>query len=126
MYSLIKFSSFSEICFSIIPYNLQHVSPYLKFGHLLLLSLTITVYHTELSRILQIMQVIQKGGYLKNQTKKSITRLAYSLDEAAQMLGVSKGHLQNENMRGKLNFLKSGRRTLVTAQEIQRYLSELA
>lgn len=62
---------------------------------------------------------------MKNQTKESITKLAYSLDEAAHMLGVSKGHLRNENLRGKLNFLKSGRRTLVTAQEIQRYLSEL-
>ncbi len=61
---------------------------------------------------------------MKNETGKVINKLAYSLEETAQMLGVSKGHLRNENIKGKLNFFRSGRRTLVTAKEIQRYLSE--
>ncbi len=62
---------------------------------------------------------------MKNQIKEGINKLAYSLEEVAQMLGVSIGHLRNENARGKLNLLKSGRRTLITATEINRYLAEL-
>ncbi len=62
---------------------------------------------------------------MKHQTTGEISKLAYSLEEVARMLGVSKGHLRNENTRGKLNLLKSGRRTLITATEISRYLAEL-
>jgi len=52
-------------------------------------------------------------------------RLAYSLKEVAEMLGVSQGHLRNEHKRGKLKFSKSSDRTLILATELQRYLSEL-
>ena len=62
---------------------------------------------------------------MNNKQEWSLQKLAYSLEEVAQMLGVSKGHLRNENIRGKLNFLKSGRRTLITVTEIHRYLAEL-
>ena len=60
---------------------------------------------------------------MQQQTTGEVTKLAYSLDEVARMLGVSKGHLRNENIRGKLNLLKSGRRTLITEAEIRRYLA---
>ncbi len=62
---------------------------------------------------------------MNSRLKLGLQKLTYSLEEAAQMLGVSKGHLRNENIRGKLNLLKSGRRTLITATEIDRYLVEL-
>jgi excisionase family DNA binding protein len=53
-------------------------------------------------------------------------KIAYSLEEASEMLGVSKGHLRNENTRGKLKFLRSGRRILITSVEIHRYLESLS
>ena len=53
-----------------------------------------------------------------------IRRLAYSLKEAAALLGVSQGHLRNENRRGKLRFLKSGSRTLVADSELCRYIEQ--
>jgi hypothetical protein len=52
-------------------------------------------------------------------------RLAYSLKEVTEMLGVSEGHLRNENRRQKLRFTKSASRTLILATELQRYLREL-
>lgn len=47
---------------------------------------------------------------------------AHSLQEAARLLDVSIGHLRNEFKRGKIKFIKSGRRTLVTDAELNRYL----
>jgi excisionase family DNA binding protein len=61
---------------------------------------------------------------MKEQKNLSVQRWAYSLDEAAEMLGVSKGHLRNENKRGKLKFIKSSRRTLVGSEELQKYIEE--
>ncbi|MDQ3821482.1 MAG: helix-turn-helix domain-containing protein [Acidobacteriota bacterium] len=60
------------------------------------------------------------------QLKKSISidRLAFSLAEAAEQIGVSIGHLRNENKRGKLRFIKSGARTLVLAEDLRLYLQE--
>ena len=49
-------------------------------------------------------------------------RLAYSLRETSLFLGVSQGHLRNENKRGKLRFFKSGRRTLVLMTDLEDYL----
>ncbi len=57
---------------------------------------------------------------------QKIIKLAYSLDESANMLGVSKGHIRNEHVRGKLQLIKSGRRTLILAEELKRYLKELS
>jgi hypothetical protein len=57
--------------------------------------------------------------------KEGLKKVAYSLDEASAMTGLSKGHLRNENKRGKLELLKSSRRTLILASELNRYLSEL-
>jgi len=51
-------------------------------------------------------------------------KLAYSLNEAGQLIGVSTGHLRNENQRGKLRFVKSGRRTLIMDEDLRRYLEE--
>lgn len=52
-------------------------------------------------------------------------KFAYSLAEISVLTSLSKSHLRNENKRGKLRFLKSGRRTLVTYAELARYLAGL-
>ncbi len=57
--------------------------------------------------------------------ESSVERLAYSLNEVAEMIGVSKGHLRNENKRGEIAFAKSSRRTIILASELRRYLAEL-
>lgn len=49
---------------------------------------------------------------------------AYSIQKAAELLDVSIGHLRNEFKRGKIKFVKSGRRTLITDDELRRYLQE--
>lgn len=49
-------------------------------------------------------------------------KIAYSIKEVAQLIGVSPGHLRNENLRGKLRFVKSGRRILIIDEDLQTYL----
>jgi excisionase family DNA binding protein len=52
-------------------------------------------------------------------------RKAFSLKEAAEALGgVSVGFLRLESLRGHLHVTRLGRRVLITAQELDRYLAE--
>lgn len=51
-------------------------------------------------------------------------KIAYSIVEAANLIGVSPQHLRNENQRGKLKFARSGRRILIMDSELRRYLEE--
>jgi excisionase family DNA binding protein len=51
-------------------------------------------------------------------------RLAWSLREAAEALGVSERFLRNEIRRGKLGAIKRGRRVLVRAETLDRYLRD--
>jgi excisionase family DNA binding protein len=53
-----------------------------------------------------------------------LEKLAYSVEEAALLLGVSPNHLRNERTRGKLRFSKLGRRAVILATELRRYLEE--
>jgi excisionase family DNA binding protein len=52
------------------------------------------------------------------------SRLAWSLREAAEALGVSERFLRNEIRRGKLGAIKRGRRVLVRAETLDRYLRD--
>lgn len=52
------------------------------------------------------------------------SRLAWSLREAAEALGVSERFLRNEIRRGKLVAIKRGRRVLVLAETLDRYLRD--
>jgi excisionase family DNA binding protein len=61
---------------------------------------------------------------MKEQKNLGVEKIAHSLKEASSRLGVSVGHLRNEHRRGKLRFVKSGRRTLITDAELRRYLAE--
>jgi excisionase family DNA binding protein len=49
-------------------------------------------------------------------------RLAYSLDEAARLTGISRDLLYDEMRRGNLTYLKVGRRRLITRQHLNQFL----
>jgi excisionase family DNA binding protein len=49
-------------------------------------------------------------------------RLAYSVDEAARLTGLSRDLLYDEMRRGNLSFIKVGRRRLITRQHLQQFL----
>jgi len=49
-------------------------------------------------------------------------RLAYSVDEAARLTGLSRDLLYDEMRRGNLVYVKVGRRRLITRQHLQQFL----
>ena len=49
-------------------------------------------------------------------------RLAYSVDEAAQLTGLSRDLLYDEMRRGHLRYRKVGRRRLITRQHLEEFL----
>ncbi len=49
-------------------------------------------------------------------------RLAYSVDEAARLTGLSRDLLYDEMRRGNLTYIKVGRRRLITLQHLQQFL----
>jgi len=49
-------------------------------------------------------------------------RLAYSVDEAACLTGLSRDLLYDEMRRGNLAYVKVGRRRLITRQHLQQFL----
>jgi excisionase family DNA binding protein len=49
-------------------------------------------------------------------------RLAYSVDEAAQLTGLSRDLLYDEMRRGHLDYLKVGRRRLITRWHLEQFL----
>jgi excisionase family DNA binding protein len=49
-------------------------------------------------------------------------RLAYSVDEAARLTGLSRDLLYDEMRRGHLDYLKVGRRRLITRRHLEQFL----
>jgi excisionase family DNA binding protein len=49
-------------------------------------------------------------------------RLAYSVDEAARLTGLSRDLLYDEMRRGNLEYLKIGRRRLITRHHLEQFL----
>jgi excisionase family DNA binding protein len=49
-------------------------------------------------------------------------RLAYSVDEAARLTGLSRDLLYDEMRRGNLGYLKVGRRRLITRHHLAQFL----
>jgi excisionase family DNA binding protein len=49
-------------------------------------------------------------------------RLAYSVDEAARLTGLSRDLLYDEMRRGHLDYVKVGRRRLITRQHLEQFL----
>jgi excisionase family DNA binding protein len=50
-------------------------------------------------------------------------RLAYSLDESAELIGVTRRHLEHEAARGYLRTIRSGGRRLASAAALREYLA---
>ena len=48
-------------------------------------------------------------------------RLAYSVDEAAQLTGLSRDLLYDQMRRGNLPYVKMGRRRLITRQHLEEF-----
>ena len=51
-------------------------------------------------------------------------RLAYSIDEAARLTGLSRDLLYAEMRRGNLVYRKVGRRRLITRHHLQQFLGD--
>ena len=49
-------------------------------------------------------------------------RLAYSVNEAARLTGLSRDLLYDEMRRGNLDYIKVGRRRLITRQHLEQFL----
>lgn len=52
----------------------------------------------------------------------SAERLAYSVNEAARLTGLSRDLLYDEMRRGHLDYVKVGRRRLITRQHLEQFL----
>jgi excisionase family DNA binding protein len=50
-------------------------------------------------------------------------RLAYSVDEAARLTGLSRDLLYDQMRQGHLDYLKVGRRRLITRQHLEQFLA---
>ena len=50
-------------------------------------------------------------------------RLAYSVDEAAQITGLSRDLLYDQMRTGRLAYLKVGRRRIITCQHLEAFLT---
>ena len=53
-----------------------------------------------------------------------LTRLAYSVDEAAQATGLSRDLLYDEMRAGRLGYLKVGRRRLISREQLETFLAQ--
>jgi len=50
------------------------------------------------------------------------SRLAYSVEEAARLTGLSRDLLYDQMRRGNLSYIKVGRRRLITRQHLNQFL----
>ena len=50
-------------------------------------------------------------------------RLAYSVDEAAQITGLSRDLLYDQMRTGQLGYIKVGRRRIITRQHLEAFLT---
>jgi len=53
-------------------------------------------------------------------------RLAYSVDEAARITGLSRDLLYDQMRAGRLGYLKVGRRRIITRQHLEAFLATSA
>ena len=57
--------------------------------------------------------------------KLSDVKLAYGMDEAAQMLGVSSTQIRSWIRQGKLRVVRAGRRVLIRREVLEEFLRDL-
>ena len=55
-----------------------------------------------------------------------VDRLAYSVEEAARITGLSRDLLYDQMRAGKLRYLKVGRRRIITRQNLESFLTRTA
>ncbi len=53
-------------------------------------------------------------------------RLAYSVDEVAQITGLSRDLLYDQMRTGRLGYTKVGRRRIITRQHLEAFLAKAA
>jgi excisionase family DNA binding protein len=53
-------------------------------------------------------------------------RLAYSVDEVAQITGLSRDLLYDQMRSGRLGYIKVGRRRIITRQHLDAFLARAA
>jgi len=58
----------------------------------------------------------------REEPEPSAERLAYSVNEAARLTGLSRDLLYDQIRRGNLRYLKIGRRRLITRQHLEQFL----
>jgi excisionase family DNA binding protein len=59
-------------------------------------------------------------------TPGSAERLAYSVDEVAQITGLSRDLLYDQMRTGRLGYIKVGRRRIITRQHLDAFLARAA
>ncbi len=60
----------------------------------------------------------------RNEEFVTTRRMAYSINEAAVLLGVSPNHIRNQHKFGLLRFVKSGKRLLILDSDLRSYLEK--
>ena len=63
---------------------------------------------------------------VRKQEPEPAERLAYSIDEAARLTGLSRDLLYDEMRRGNLAYVKVGRRRLITRHHLQQFLGNIS
>ena len=58
----------------------------------------------------------------QEEPEPSAERLAYSVNEAARLTGLSRDLLYDQMRRGNLRYVKIGRRRLITRQHLEQFL----
>ena len=58
----------------------------------------------------------------KPQPNPAAERLAYSVNEAARLTGLSRDLLYDQMRQGNLDYIKVGRRRLITRQHLEQFL----
>jgi excisionase family DNA binding protein len=59
-------------------------------------------------------------------TPRLTERLAYSVDEAAQITGLSRDLLYEQMRTGRLGYVQVGRRRIITRQHLDAFLAQAA
>jgi excisionase family DNA binding protein len=76
----------------------------------------------ELRRAPHPASALAPPGASRPQPDPATERLAYSVNEAARLTGLSRDLLYDQMRQGNLDYIKVGRRRLITRHHLQRFL----
>ena len=76
----------------------------------------------ELNRAPHVASAPAPPGASRTQPGPSSERLAYSVNEAARLTGLSRDLLYDQMRQGNLDYIKVGRRRLITRHHLERFL----